>query len=357
VIAHSPLLEEALRFSTTMSSVVDIYHGDALVYPAVKVVAGSVTCDRSSKVRWSASVDLALYPWELLPLLDSYRTRFKVYRGLTSLGRTEMMQLGEYRVDEIDRSNQGKVALKGSGLESYVVDARFVVPRTPPYGVSITQAISDLITEAVPAGPPVLAQNTTNARVRATSPWDTERWDAVLDLGDTINADVYADNTGTFVIRDKPSLIGRVPVFTINAGAAGVLLTESVKQTRDGVYNAVSVNGNPSNLPPVWAWARDTDPASATYFYGDFGQKPKFFASQFMYTTAQCQLVADNQLAAELVANQAMSFTSTALCFLEAGDVVQLVLSDGSTRQVLLQKTATGLGHDGTMAADAVSNL
>lgn len=358
MIPHSPLYEEAVRYSNTMSTIVDVYVGDDLVYPGIPVVDGHVTCDRDSKVRWTSQIDIALYPWELVPLLDTYQARYKVFRGLTSLGRTEMLQLGEYRVDEIGRSEVGHITVSGSGLESYIVDDRFLQPRTPPYGESTLAVIQQLITEAVPATPTVVNQNTTDTRVLATAPWDRDRIDALLALGDSLNADVFSNNAGIFVIKDKPTLVGRVPVFLMNYGEGGVQIGKSEKNTRDGVYNAISVSGQSTDqsIPPVWGWAYDDDPDSPTFYFGNFGKKPRFYSSQYIYSDAQCASVALTMLAEALAINRTLTFESLAVCFLEAGDVVAVELDDGTLENHLLQKIEIGLNHNGTMKADTFVN-
>jgi hypothetical protein len=341
-----------------MTTVVDIYVGGELTYEDVPVTDGKVSCDRDSKVRWDASVELALYPWQDVSLIDSYRTRFKIYRGITSLGRTEMLQLGEYRVDDIGRSEIGRLTLAGSGLESYIVDARFLQPRVPPTGVSTVQAISDLITESVPGVTRIYPMNTYDRRVQATAPWDRDRIDAVLALADSLNTDVYADYDGRFVIADKPTARERVPMFVANAGDGGVLVGRDVSNTRDGVYNAVSVTGESTDRdgPPVWNWARDNDPASPTYFYGPFGQKPRFYSSQYIYDNTQAGQVAGSMLTEALAVNSTLSFESLAMCFLTAGDVVAVQLEDGSYENHLLQKTDLGLTSSGTLGCETFVN-
>lgn len=358
MIKHSPLYEEAVRYSNTMSTIIDVYVRGVLTYPNVPVIAGSVTSDRGSKVRWASQVELALYPWELVPLLDAYATTYRVYRGLTSLGRTEMLHIGTYRVDEISRSDIGHLRISGSSLEGYVVDARFLRPTVPPYGTSTLKTIANLIKPVVPGGATVLYQNTVDRKVLATAPWERDRIDAVLALGDSLNADVFANNAGQFVVKDKPTLVGRVPVFIVNVGPDGVLIGEDVKTTRDGVYNAVSASGQSTDqeVPPVWGWAYDNDPASPTYYYGPFGQKPRFYSSQYLYTDQQCVEAAQNMLAESTAINSSLSFNSMAICFLEAGDVVQVVLSDGTTENHILQTVSIGLSHDGTLQSDTFVN-
>lgn len=357
MIPHSQLFETASHYSHTMSTVVDIYHGATNVYPNVPVVSGSVKCDRESKIRWSATVEIGLYPWELLPLVDIARSRFKVYRGITSIGFSEMLQLGEYRIDSIKRTAEGSVSLSGSGLESYLIDDRFLQPRLPPYGQSTVQAITDLVTESVPGTDTVIAMNTHDRGVTATSPWARARDEAVTALADSIGVDVYADHSGTFVITNNPNLDATsVPVFTVAAGDGGVLISESDGDTRDKVYNAVSVSGRSGDTAtgqlPVWGWAYDANPASPTYYYGDFGQKPRFYTNTALDSAAQCVTVARNQLALAIAANKSLSFTAPAICFLEAGDVIQIVHPDGTRGNYLLQQVSLGLGHDGTLSSD-----
>jgi hypothetical protein len=341
-----------------MTTVVDIYVGPTLLYPDVPVTDGSVTSDRDAKVRWNAKVDLALYPWQDVSLIDAYRTRFKIYRGVTSLGYTEMLQLGEYRVDEISRSDIGRLTLSGSGLEAYVVDARFLNPRTPPTGAGTIQSISDLITEVVPHVGRIYPMNTYDSRVQATAPWDKDRIDAVLALADSLNTDIFADYAGRFVLADKPTATARVPMFVANQGNGGVQVGQDTKNTRDGVYNAVSVTGGSTDqsAPPVWGLAYDNDPASPTYYYGDFGQKVRFYSSQYIYDNSQAAAVARTMLAEALAVNRSLSFTTTAVCFLEAGDVVAVQLDDGSYENHLLQKTELGLTQSGTLKCDTFVN-
>jgi Domain of unknown function (DUF5047) len=360
VIPHSPLYEEASRFSYSMTTVVDIYVGGEPEprYQDVPVTDGKVSCDRDAKVRWNASVELALYPWQDVSLIDSYQTRFKVYRGITSLGRTEMLQLGEYRVDDLGRSEIGRLTLAGSGLEAYVVDARFLSPRVPPTGISTVKAIEDLIVEAVPGVTRIYPMNTADRRVQATAPWDRDRIDAVLALADSLNTDVFADYDGRFVLADKPTAVERVPMFAVNEGDGGVLIGRDVSNTRDGVYNAVSVTGESTDKdgPPVWNWARDNDPASPTYFYGAFGQKPRFYSSQYIYDNTQAGAVAGSMLAEALAVNSTLSFESLAMCFLTAGDVVAVQLEDRSFENHLLQKTELGLTSSGTLSCETFVN-
>ncbi|MGB8380587.1 MAG: DUF5047 domain-containing protein [Dermatophilaceae bacterium] len=343
MIAVSPLFQEAVRYSRSFFTVMDVVLGSGEIVSNVPVVSGSVTDDRSSKARLSATVEMGLYPWDDV-VLDAYTTRFRLFRGLESLGYRELVQLGEFRVNELRRTNYGSLEITGKGLENYVIDARFLRPRVPPYGSSTIAAIRSLILEVMPSAV-IDVTASTDRVVTSTAPWEKERWDACLTLAESINADVFVRHSGRFVIKDTPTL-SSPPVYTIDLGDGGVLVEEEVNNSREGVYNGVSVSGQSSDpkVKPAWALAIDNNPASPTYWLGGFGQVPRFYSSQYIATNAQAQQVANNMLAAATARNRTLTFNTVPLVFLESGDLVYVELTDGTFENHLLQKISYPLG-------------
>lgn len=361
MLKASALLQEAARFSRTLSSRVDVYSGQKVIYSNVPVVSGTITGDRGSKARLNCSLTLGMARNEGADI-NVRSCRFKVYRGIESIGVKEQMQLGEFRVDELTRTETGQIDLTGGGLESYVIDARFLRPRTPPKGTSTISFIVTLIQEALPSVP-VRILATSDRVITATAPWDSERWDAITALADSINAEVYANAAGEMVIADAPDFVTDAPVYLINEGEGGVLVSRKSKDTRDQVYNAVSSSGSSSdpNVPPVWGWAYDSNPSSPTYYFADplqggFGQVPRFYESQFFNTDAQAQAVADSLLAQSLAANSTITFSTIPLSFLEASDTVTVQLLDGSYANHLIDKFQCTLDINGTYDCDTLSS-
>ena len=125
MIAATPLMQVAVGYSHTLECVVDFYQNGVLTWAGAPVISGSITADRGSKVRTNCDIDVAIEEWADLPI-DNKAGRFKVRRGIGTLGYKETIQLGEFRVDDIDRPANGAVSIKGSGLEAYVADARFL---------------------------------------------------------------------------------------------------------------------------------------------------------------------------------------------------------------------------------------
>jgi hypothetical protein len=247
----------------------------------------------------------------------------------------------------LSRTGRDTLSLNCSGLESYIVDGRFPMPRTPPYGSPTTLAIRDLIHEVLP-GAQVIFEVSGDKRVQLRSPWEKERIDAIRALADSIDAQVFADYRRAFVIRDVPSSFA-TPVYRINEGPDGVVIDTNRKQTRDRVYNAAVVMSTSSDpdVPPFYGIAVDSDPTSPTYFYGDFGQVPRFYSSQFFTSDAQCFATAQEQLVEALVANKTTAASCLLLPFLEVGDSILLDTAEGVTEQHTIAKISASMSASG----------
>jgi hypothetical protein len=354
--AASTLLRSAVGYSHTLECVVDFYQNGVLVWENAPVVSGTLTSDRSSKVRSSCDIAVAIEEWKDLPI-DNKAGRFKVRRGIGTLGYKEALQLGEFRIDDIARPSVGRVTVKGSGLEAYIVDGRFIRPRTPLYGASTIDQIITLVREVLPSAQFKL-KTTKDKRITATAAWERERIDAIGALADSIESEVFVDGTGSWVIARRPDPINGSPVFMVDEGTGGVLVSRSESDTRDRVYNAASVAGmsNDQNRPPVWAWAADLRPSSPTYYYGPFGQKPIFYTSQFFTTTAQCQAYANSLLAEALAENVSIDFVTAPIDFLEVGDMVGVADRVGGTTPLLLQSYRANLDVTGGLQCKTLSS-
>ncbi len=352
MIPCSQLLKDAAVYSQTIGLTVDLMRGDQVIAEKLPVLEGSFSADRGQKARLACDITIADPGFEVGVEVH----RFRVRRGYQSLGVAESIQHGIFRIDDVDQDDFGNLSLTGVGLESYIIDARFLQPRTPPYGVSTIGQIQDLIKEVLPSAV-VVAECSRNKIVQATAPWERERWDAIDALANSIDAEVYCDYRGYFVIRDIPSLSTTSPVYLFHTGDdGGTLTSRTPKRTRDRVYNAVSVTGQSSdpNVPPVWGWAYDSDLTSPTYYYGDFGQVPRFYTSQFFTTSQQCIDYAARLLQESLSANRALSFTALPVTFLEVGDVIEVVLKSGEVDKRILQKISFGLGVDSQISVDTL---
>lgn len=344
MIDVSDLFQEAMRYSRTMTARMDVVYNDVVLENDVPLATGSINTDRSSNIRYQATAEMGMYPWDSLPLAAD-GTRIRLYYGLDSLGTKEFAQVGEYQVFDIARTNRGSLKLTLKGLEQFLIEAQFVRPRTPAYGVSTISAISDLIHEVLPTAQ-IVALNSTDRLVQATGAWDKDRWAAIDQLAKSINCEVFCGADGHFYIVDLPDIPSLVGQYQLDGGPNGVMITEDRTSTRDTVYNAVSVSANSSDqtVPPLWAWSYDSDPTSRTYFYGPYGQRVRFYSSQFFTTVAQCQAYADRLLNESLAPRRTLAIGALPIPFLEAGDPIktittQTVNPSTTIENYLIQKT------------------
>lgn len=351
----SPLLQSAALYSQTFSQRVDVVRGDEVVVPDLPVVGGKITAKRTSSPRLNCSLSVAVEPWKPLTFGNNVH-RVRVYRGVESLGQREVLMQGDFRIDDIARSEDGTVSLSCSGLEQYIIDGRLIIPRVPPYGASTVDTIIDLIREVRPDAR-VRVENTTNRAITMTDVWEKDRWDAVDDLASSIEAEVFVDARGDFVIADEPSLSGE-PVIWLRQGEDGLQVTQTATKTREQVYNA-AVAMNQDTVPgaaPVWGWAYVDDPNDELYFYGDFGQVPRFHLSQFYTQSFQCTRYARKLLIDAVAANSGLKFTVPAtVWWLEVGDLVGVDMLDGTKEVHLLTEMNADLGPDGTISFDTLT--
>jgi len=346
VIPTTDLFKEAMRYSRTMTARMDIVYDDEVIEANVPLLgSGGVSTDRSSNIRYQATAEMGMYPWDEV-LLGTEGTRARLYYGLSSLGTNEFIQVGEYQIFDYGRTNRGSLKLTLKGLEQFLIEAQFIRPRTPPYGASTVATIASLITEVLPSAQVVSLQSS-DKLITATGAWEKDRWGAITQLAASINAEIFCGYDGQFYLVDAPDLNTLVGQFQLDGGPNGVLITEERTSTRDTVYNAVSVSSNSSDqtVPPLWAWAYDDDPTSKTYFYGPYGQRVRFYSSQFFTTEAQCQAYADRLLTESLAPRKSLSLGASPIPFLEAGDPIrtyttQTVMPSTTVETYLIQKTS-----------------
>jgi hypothetical protein len=356
MIPSSDLFQASMAYSRTMFAEMDIVYGGTVLENDVPLTSGSVTTDRTRNTRYEATVEIGMYPWDSLPI-TSQGTRIRIRRGVESIGVRESVQVGEYQVYDYKRTNRGTVSTTLKGLENYLIEATFIRPIAPPYGASILGTISDLIHDVLP-DVDIVVQVSTDRLVSATGAWEQDRWgDAISSLAAGINAEVYAGYDGRFYIVDTPDMNNLVGQYQIAGGPGGVLISEDRSDTRDGVYNGVSVSTNSSDqtVPPLWAFAYDNNPDSPTYFYGPYGQRVRYYSSQFFTSVVQCQGYANQLLFESLAPNQSLSIGTVPIPFLESGDPVTVVSQqDYPTGTYLINKTTLPLGS-GSWSADLLA--
>lgn len=306
---------------------------DGATWSPLTVLTGTVRADATSTVRWTCSLTVAADS-PAAAALTPFGARLRLSIGMVHAPTDiEWVPLGVYRVDTTERDDTASIDVTGSSREALIIDDRFYQPRTfRPQSARVL--LSALIWETIPGASIRWDADDSTVTTQIVEPRD--RW-AVID-GDTtspsiarsLGATVFCDARGVFCVRTVPSLTDR-PVWTLDTGDTGVLISPTETLTRDGVYNAVIATGaTDDGSPPVGpAVAEDLDPASPTYVHGPFGRVPRFYASPFLATVAQCRTTAQALLATALGLHRQVNLTSVVNYALEVGDVVTARMPDG----------------------------
>lgn len=275
MIPTSLLFQEAMALSRTQFSTVDIVKNDVVLAAGIPLTGGTITTDLDANTRYDASgVEMAWDKGEGEPPLVNDGRRVRVRVGLSSIGIEESIQLGEYLLYDFEDNFRGHYSLTLKGMETLVIEDRFIRPRTPPYGQSTTGTITKLITESVPDAT-VVVRCAKDRKITSTAPWEKERWDAITELAVSIEAQVYCGHDGRWYIDDLPDVANLRPVVKVITGPTGVVIEQSRTNSRENIRNAWAVSGQSSDsaIPPVFGFAYDSDPTSLTY-YGTPGTQP-----------------------------------------------------------------------------------
>jgi len=338
--------------------------GASVLYSGIPVVDGSVTVDGTAVCRRTLSLTVpprlstGLYsdrpslPDSPSHPLAAYGQELHVSYGVVYTDDSvEWVRAGVFRIDSTAGSllGDGTVQVTARSREAFIVDARFLAPRTVS-GPSVTSLIAQLIHEVLP-GVEVVVAASRDARVPTTT-FDEDRAGAITSLAESIGAVWYADGWGRFVVADAPSTTG-TPAWTVHAGEGGVLVSASTSTTRDGVYNAVVVRGeSPSgDFPPMQATVYDEDLTSPTRWgdphTGRFGMVPRFESYPTVSTLEQARAVGRGLLAQSVGAAHTLEASSVPNPALEPGDLVHVITDPadpaGSVRAHIVDGYTLGL--------------
>lgn len=296
----------------------------------VPIIAGDVVANAHSDIR--ATLDLTTDGTGMWPsstgslLLAPYGNEIFVERGIQfGNGTTEWVSLGYFRIQspEQDEAPNGPIRVEGRDRMSGLVDGRLLAPvqfaDTATYGAVVSQ----LVTQVYPTATIEWDDATSAATLGRSLITEDDRYGFLNDLVTSRGKIWYWDHRGVLVIRDAPSTTD--PVFDVDFGQGGVLVSMSRQLTRERVYNAVVAYGEAADTAePARATAVDNNPASPTYFSGPFGPVPRFYSSPFITNDVQAASAATSLLTRQLGLPYTVDFTAVPNPALEPWDPIRI---------------------------------
>lgn len=258
----------------------------------INLLDGDVTFDTGSDV--NATLDLKTdmaWPSTSGSLGSPYGSEIFVERGVQyGNGTQEWVGLGYFRIDSVEQENapKGSLRITGSDRMANVRDYRPIQPSVFGVGISVGATIDFVIQDANPGVPTVYDFDAYGTLLVSQHIMDDDRVKFLNEILTAYGKIGYFDYKGRYIVKTAPSYLNP-SVWLVNSGANGVLCQMKRTISRDGVYNGVVATGEAvDESPPVRGTALDLNTLSPTYWNGPFGKVPRFFASSFLTTNAQC---------------------------------------------------------------------
>ncbi|MBF8189127.1 DUF5047 domain-containing protein [Nonomuraea sp. K274] len=323
---------------------------------AIPILAGDVLMDASSDIR--ATLDMTTvgeWPDKPHSLLAPYGNEIFVERGIRyGSGDVEYVPLGYFRIyaPEQDEAPHGSIRISAKDRMSGIVDARLFYPRQFTSGTSLGDIFLDLVREVYPDAVIEWDDDTNEESLTRSQIAEEDRYAFLRDLVTSYGKVMFFDHRGVLVIKTPPA--SKVPVFTVNHGRDGVLVSVSRQLTREGVYNAVVAMGEAADTEePVRAVVVDSNANSPTYFYGNFGKVPRFYVSPFITTSVQAISAATSILSKELGLPYNVDFTAVPNPALEPLDPVKITFPKGRAEVHIIERITIPLDASGVLSASS----
>lgn len=333
--------------------------GESGVNPSgteLEVISGDVEMDATAEVR--ATVELTvngvgLFPTNAFSILSPYlANELFIRRGVRfSGGSVEWVSLGYFRINTVaqDEPPDGPIRISGQDRMGSIVKARLVAPMQFGPLNTYGDVVDFLVLDAYPLATIEWDDDTDDDALGRTLIVEEDRFKFLNDLVTSLGKIWYWDYRGFLVIEDPPDPAN--PVWEVNTGEGGILISMAREITSDGLYNAVVVTGEAlDTAAPPRAVAYDNNPNSYTYWEGPFGKVPRFYNSEFITTTEQAQNTANALLREKLGAPYNVDFQSIVNPALEPYDPITIRMITRAETHILSRVTVPLVG--GSMSAE-----
>lgn len=325
------------------------------VEDVVRIASGTVTIDRANAVRRRCDVTLA-EPTKLPIVTDSrlapFGAEIRIWSGI-DFGDGSEPELVPLITAPIQRSNANLstriTRITADDRSRRVVQAKLEDDYPITAGTNYVTAIRALIDAAGIAGVEYLHSSTTFVTPALVVPLNADRWERVIEMAKACGMETWWDGLGRHVLRPVPSTVAATPVWEVTAGVAdtrGVLIDGDIDLDRSDTANRIVGTGGNSSTGARWrSVATDDDPASPSYYHGDFGHQP----DTIDVPDAASQAAVDAATAAELERRRGVvssfSLQTTPMRALEDGDIVAVKRpADGIDRVDIIDRIVHDLG-------------
>ncbi|MEV0725999.1 DUF5047 domain-containing protein [Micromonospora purpureochromogenes] len=296
----------------------------------IPILGGDVQADADADVRSTLELTTeghGMWPDQAADLIAPYGNELFVERGIHyGNGATEWVSLGYFRIysSEQDDAPSGPIRVSARDRMSGIVDGRLTAPRQFPVSMTFGAVVLALVGEIYPWAIVEWDDSTSSQPIGRQVIAEEDRYAILNDLVTSVGKIWWWDHRGVLVIRTPPS--PSAPVWDVNHGQGGVLVSFGRRLTREGVYNAVVATGEAADTTtPVRAVVVDANPTSPTFWGGAFGKVPRFYSSPFITTASQARSAAASMLSKQLGLPYSVDYSVVPNPALEPYDPVRVI--------------------------------
>ena len=304
----TPEFLAALRGSHRMIGEVDVQQFGQIIVSGLQVVDGSVTLDAGAATYGQCEITTT-YPGRFPIESGQFGMELAIRRGIAGHRATpELVPLGVFKIVGFDLDgNRGELRLTGMDRSKYALDARLEDDLTVDAATPVLDVIASLIATAVPHAPRDLPTGSYTVP-EVVFETKTPPWEAVQQLAASIGKQPRFDGFGTFRLVDVNAPVG-APVWTIDEGPTGVLVSASMSATDDQIFNRIIAASPPDDTGVVYRGVA-TDETSSARYGGPFGRKPDWIESDLFTSDAMAAEAARARLESGQGASRSVSFSA-----------------------------------------------
>lgn len=316
-----------------------------------RIVGGTVRVSASAKVRRQVEMTLeARPPRNAAHPLAPFGNLIRVERGVVLDGVPVLVPLGLFRIDDADE-DQGLTRVAGSDLSVIFSEEATEWSLGTETNQKVGQVVDRLLElRGIPVNVAMLYNFSLPPSV---IPDNSDRWEKSLELAKACGVDLRLTPEGIVEARDAIGLDTGAPVWTVSDGPGGVLVEATPRMSRStGTYNRLilSQEGALSNGWFIRADVKDDNPASPTFYDGNFGRVSRRQSSDLLWDQAQAERAARAILASQLGRVATIDLQSLPNPALEEGDVIRVRRTDlGLDETHVVVDLEIGLGAGDTM--------
>lgn len=281
--------------------------------------------------------------------LAPFGNEISLYASLNLGGTVEWVPVGVFGIQSAVSAWAGgavTVAVAGSDRSTRVAGDDLTDYLTSDAGTLLTDAITTLVSDALPAGQLYnFTPLATTIAAQTYAPGD-DRWDAAVALATNAGCLLYFDAAGVLTLRAIPDVSTAAPAWMFAPGANSVLVTVQNSLDRSNAANVILVTAQGTGIDtPLVSIARDTNPASPTYVDGTFGKVVKSISTSTLTVQGDVDTYAAAQLKLYAGVTQQAQMTCLPLWHLEAWDVIQAQASKVAlSGRYVIDQISLGLG-------------